>query len=134
MSQENVEIVKSIFADWERGDLSSAEWAHPEIEFVVADGPTPTSTTGLTSMARAMREFLNIWTDWRVEADEYRELDGERVLVLQHYSAHGKASGVDVGQTSAKGANLFHLSNGRVTRVVCYFDRKHALDDLRLSE
>ena len=30
MSQENVEIVRSIFAAWECGDYSSAGWAHPE--------------------------------------------------------------------------------------------------------
>ncbi len=33
MSQENVEIVRSIYAAWERGDYSSTEWAHPEIEW-----------------------------------------------------------------------------------------------------
>jgi ketosteroid isomerase-like protein len=133
VASSNLELVRSAFAAWERGDVSSAEWAHPEIEFVVADGPTPTSSTGLAAMATGMREFLSAWADWRVEADEYQELDGGRVLVLQRYSARGKASGVDVGQVSARGANLFHVRDGKVTRLVCYFDRERALTDLGLS-
>ena len=53
MSQENVEIVHSIFAAWRRGDFRSVEWAHPEITFVVADGPVPGSWSGVAAMAEA---------------------------------------------------------------------------------
>src|SRR5512132_905256 len=108
MSQENVELVRSMYAAWEGGDYSSAEWAHPEIEYVFADGPTPGKWTGLVGMAEGWRGFLDAWEEFRTEVDEYRELDGERVLVLVHFSARGKTSGLELGQIRTKGASLFH--------------------------
>ena len=41
MSEENVEIVRSIYAAWERGDFTSAEWAHPEHLEPVSAGVSP---------------------------------------------------------------------------------------------
>jgi ketosteroid isomerase-like protein len=134
MSQKNVELVRSMFESWERGDLRSAEWAHPDIEFETADGPAPGRSTGLAGMAAAMREFLSAWQEWRVEADEYRALDHERVLVLQHYSARGKTSGAELGGVWAEGANLFTIREGKVTSLVCYFDRERGLEAAGLSE
>jgi hypothetical protein len=43
----------------ERGDYGSAEWAHPEIEYVWADGLSAGSQTGLAGMAKAFRDWLN---------------------------------------------------------------------------
>jgi ketosteroid isomerase-like protein len=133
MSQENVELVRSLYEAWERGDYRATEWAHPEIEFVMAGGPAPGRWTGLAGLAEGWREWLSAWEEWRVMAEEYRELDGERVLVLIRFGGRGKTSGVEVGQMQSKGANLFHIRDGKVTRLVIY-DRERAFADLGLSE
>src|SRR5687767_5859466 len=134
MSPANVELVRSICASWQRGDFSSSDWAHPDIEYVIADGPTPGSWRGLAGMAEAMRDLLSTWQGFRQEADEYRELDGDRVLVLARWSGRGKTSGLELRQMRANGAGLFHIRGGTVTRLVFYWDREHALADLGLSE
>jgi ketosteroid isomerase-like protein len=134
VSRENVEVVRSIYAAWERGDFSSAEWAHPEIEYVQVEGPAPGVWRGAADMAEGSRDFLSTWEEFRIEADEYRELDDERVLVLQRHSGRGKTSGLEVAQMRATGASLFHIRGGKVTRLVGYFDRERALADLGLRE
>ena len=130
----NVDLVRSIYAAWERGDYSSVEWAHPEIEFVRTDSPSAGSWTGLAGMAEGWREWLSAWEELRLKADEYRELDDERVLVLVHWSGgRGKTSGLEIGQMRTKGASVFHVRGGKVTRLVLYLDIDHALADLGIS-
>ena len=131
---ENLDLVRSIFASYGRGDYSSTEWAHSDIEFVIADGPSPGRWTGLMGLEDAYRDLLTAWDDYRVEPVEYRELDDERVLVRLRRSGRGKRSGLELGQMQAEGANLLHVRDGQVTRVVVYFDRDHALADLGLKE
>ena len=129
---ETLDLVRSIYADWERGDFTAAEWADPDIEFVTS-GPSPGTWAGLAGMADAWRDWLSAWEDWRVEADEYRELDDERVLVFIRQSGRGKTSGFEFGETGTREANLFHIRDGRVTRLVLYEDRDRALADLGLE-
>jgi hypothetical protein len=107
MASANVDLVRSIYAAWERGDFSESWWADPQIEFVIADGPSPGRWTGLVGMAQGAREFLSTCEDLRVEVEEYRELDAERVLVFGRNLGRGKASGLgtradaDVGRERA---------------------------------
>jgi ketosteroid isomerase-like protein len=132
VASANLDLVRSIYADWERGDFSSAEWAHPEIEYVHVDGPAPGSWTGLARMAEGWGSFLSAWEEFRVEAEEYREVDDERVLVLSNFSARAKASGMEAGELRTREANLFHLREGKVTRLVLYWDRERAFAELGL--
>jgi ketosteroid isomerase-like protein len=134
MSEENVDLVRSIYADWERGDFSSADWADPAIEYLLPDAPEGGSWAGRSGMAQAHREFLSAWGGWQVVADEYREVDAERVLVPFRFSARGKRSGLEVGQAWGKGASVFTLRDGTVVKLANYFQRDHALADLGLAE
>ncbi len=133
MASANLELVQSIYAAWERGDISSAEWAHPEIEFGIADGPSPGSWRGVAGMAQGFREILNAWEEVRIGVEEYRELDAERVLVLIGRSGRGRSSGLDLGQISTKGAILVHIRRGEVTRLVIYWSRERAYADLGVA-
>jgi ketosteroid isomerase-like protein len=122
--------VRSIFASMEVGDFAAAGWAHPDIEFVYADGPHPGNWTGPSGMAQGWRDVLGAWDDLRPEVDEYRELDEIRTLVLFRFRGRGKARGLELGDLSNQGANIFHVRQGKVTRIDFYFDGDRALADL----
>ena len=81
-----------------------------------------------SEIPKSLREDLSI------QADEYRQLDDARVLVLSRRSGRGKMSGLDVAQMGQKGAHLFHIRDGKVVTLVVYLDSKRALADLGLSE
>jgi ketosteroid isomerase-like protein len=133
---ENLDLVRSIYADWERGDFGhAAEWADADIEFVLAGGgPADGNWRGLDGLAEGFRDYLSAWEGFRARADEYRELDGGRVLVLTSLSGRGKTSGLDLGSTGERGATLFHVRERAVTRLVTYATSDSALADLGLEE
>jgi len=133
MASASLDLVRSILADWERGEWGSVDWADPDIEFVRADGPAPGSWRGFAEVARAVREMLSAWEDLRVMADGYMGIDDERVLVFIRMSGRGKGSGLEAGQLRAEAAELFQVRGGKVIRAITYYDRDRALVDLGLG-
>jgi ketosteroid isomerase-like protein len=85
-------------------------------------------------MAKGWREHLSAFTDFRAEAEEYRELEGGRVLVLHNWSGLGRSSGLSVEHMRTKSASVFHIREGKVTRLLAYWNRDRALADLGLAE
>ena len=50
---ENLDLVRSIFSAIERGDYTNAQWAEPEIEYVVVDELQPGRFRGLAGPCTA---------------------------------------------------------------------------------
>ena len=130
MSAAGLELVRSIVARWETGDYGAADWAAADIVFTVADGPAPGDWQGLAGMAEGWRAFLGSWETLRGVVNDVRPIDPDRVLALHGFSGRGKASGLQVDHAQA--ATVFHIQGGKVTRLVVYFDRRNAFDDLGL--
>ena len=131
----NLDLVRSIFADWESGDFSRIDWADPEIEFAWPEGlDAGPGGRGRRALAEGWRTTMAAWDNLSVTAEEYRELDDELIIVLYRFRARGKMSGLQIDEGLTKGALLFAVHDGKVKRFVLYLDRDHALADLGLEE
>ena len=133
MSSANLDLVRAIYAEWERGDWSSNWWADPEIETVIDTGLVKDVHHGLEGMAKGWGEFLGAWKDFSIVVEEYRELDDNRILVLVHNTGEGRHSGMDVESMGGKGANLFEIRGGKVVRLEAFASRKTGLEALGLD-
>jgi ketosteroid isomerase-like protein len=134
MSEENVEIVRGIHAEWERGNMAAGvERFDPQIVFesflpeasqrVVANGPA--------EVEAFMREFLHQWRDYRIYGDDYRELDPSRVFVSGRQAAVGIDSGAAVEDALY---SIWTLRDGTIVELIFERDRQKALEAAGLPE
>ncbi len=95
----------------------------------IRDGPSPGRWRGLTGLAEGWRDWLSAWDQWRLRAEDVRELDAERVLVLVRVTGRGRKSGLDVGEMHNEVTTIFHIRDGKVAKLLRYFDRERAFAD-----
>jgi ketosteroid isomerase-like protein len=131
---ENLDLVRSIFAAWAEGDFSSADWADPEIDFVMHGDLTAGEWEGLDEMGEAWATMLRAWERLRAIPEEIREIDDDRVLVFVRNEGRGRGSGIELQGISTKAANVFTIRDGKVTRLVLYWNREQAIADLGLTD
>jgi ketosteroid isomerase-like protein len=131
MTAANVDLVRAIYESWEQGDFSrTPEWAHPEIECVSFGGPVAGAYTGTAAIEDGWRALLDTLDEPRPQAQEYRDVDEERILVLGCLRGREKSGGAEVEQLRA---NLFRIRDGKVVRLIFYSDRGRAFADLGLT-
>ena len=129
----NLDLVKSIYAAWEKGDFGSADRADPEIDFAMAGGLIEGRWKGIDEMADAWGAMLAAYDALIAVPEEFRELDEERVLVFLTNAGRGRESGIEIGPISTRAANVFKVRDGKVTELTLYWSRERALEELDLS-
>jgi ketosteroid isomerase-like protein len=127
VSREDIEIVESAFAAWNRGDI--AEFAGHTAEDVIwvevsgrPEGPGG-ERQGRDRLRRSLEELFEAWESYRLEL-ERAEPAGNRVLALVREVARGRASGVEV---ESRWGYLITVEGDEIARVEAYRDPEDAL-------
>jgi ketosteroid isomerase-like protein len=130
---ENLDLVRSIYADWGRGDYSAVEWADPDIEFCMVDGPEPGRWRGVAAMRAAWQRVLSGFVGFSTKGTRYEELVDGRVLAVTRFVGQAKLSGLDLSQMPDDQAAIFSVDNGRVTRIELHWDTAGLRADVGLE-
>ncbi len=131
MSQENVELVRSVFDGWAHGDFNAGlDLLAPEFEWrQQREAVEPGSHRG-ADIGRALSSIFEIYENFRIEADRYIDA-GNRVVVFGRTRGTARGSGVAAGQSFAF---VWTVEGARLARLEVYADRDEALEAVGLRE
>jgi ketosteroid isomerase-like protein len=130
MSEENVEIVRRVWETWGRGDLTG--WLELMSDDLVTrrvglDNATYYGPEGFFGQAS---EWSEGFAEWSVVAEEFIDA-GNQVVVRNHQTARGEASGVPIEMDFWF---VHTVSQGNFMRVDMFVDEREALEAAGLLE
>jgi ketosteroid isomerase-like protein len=134
MSQENVETVRRILAEWENGDFrATAMLLDSEITFetFMPDASENVVAHGTAEFEAFTRDWLAQWRNYRVVGERFREVGQDKVFASVRQVATGQHSGVEV---ESPGYSVWTLRAGKVIKLSLHYDRDKALEAAGLSE
>jgi ketosteroid isomerase-like protein len=116
MSQENVEVVKALFAAWENRDpVAALDRIDPDVEVdltaAIIWGHAEIGH-GHAALQRAVAGILEAWEALEFVPESFIDVDPE-VIVFLRVKASGRTSGV---ATQRYGASVYTVRDGRVVR------------------
>jgi ketosteroid isomerase-like protein len=131
VSQENVEIVRRLYATWNSED----RWAvlslvDPEAEAVLTGALNDGTYRGHAGVRQLLEEFWTQFEDQRTEVEECIDA-GDAVFTSVVHRGRGKGSGVEVEWPQWQ---VFTLRDGKAVRWRLFSDRREALKAAGLAE
>ena len=132
MSQENVEIVKQVYAAFNRRDADTAvQLVAPGFSFRSEFGAlSGTRYEGRTGFRQYFRDMAEAWATFHLEIEEIKGHD-DAVVVTYRECATGRESGLEV---EARGCEVWHVQDGQPTHLDNYPSKEEALEAVGLAE
>ena len=132
MSQENVEVVRRLFAAFQGVDVGNferrldevREIVDPEVEWVAAPHSLLASEEyrGYDGVRRFWTQFLSAWDEYGVQVDELIDA-GDQVVAVMRLSGRTNELEVDEARSS-----LLTLRDGRIVRIEPFASKDGALE------
>jgi ketosteroid isomerase-like protein len=140
MSQENVELVRSLVEAWNRDEYSTAKSMDPEIEVEAALGGTFDGIyKGHTGLRRFLEDFWSNFENFSTGVEEYIPA-GDDVVLGAHHRGSGRGSG-DRGSGRGSGVEVemrnwqvFTVRHGMIVRYRMFNTKRKALEAAGLRE
>jgi ketosteroid isomerase-like protein len=125
MSEENVDIIRRAWEAYERRDVEAVlEVLDPDVELFPARAVLEGMPyCGHEGFKKFLEDMMEDWEEFETKAEEFRQLDDGRVLVVGRFSATGK-SGVEL---DAPAAWTCEVEGGKIVRVRFYPSAESAI-------
>jgi ketosteroid isomerase-like protein len=133
MSQENVEIVREVFKDFNSEDIGRIVAAvHPELEVVIPPevSAEPDTYLGPEGIRRYFQSFQDAMDEIRFEPERLWDA-GDSVVVSLRVTAKGRQTAIAVEQRSA---GVWTIRDGQIIRVRSYASLAAALQAVGLRD
>jgi len=111
MSEENVELLRKLQDDWNRGERDFADEYHRDVEFLPLRAATEGAYHGLPGIEAWIADTSDVFDKFEMNF-EFTEL-GERVLACGTIHVRARGSGVE---TDIETGGLFEFRDGRIVR------------------
>jgi ketosteroid isomerase-like protein len=132
MSQENVEVVKQVFAAFSRRDFEAMRALNDpdvQVDWSASRGLEAGVYQGQEEVMGFYQNFREMFEEINVELDRFIE-SGDSVVVPNSAQFRGR----DGIQTVARSTFVFEVRSGRVARLCLYQETHEALEAVGLSK
>jgi hypothetical protein len=132
MSQENVEIVERAVAAINQRDIDGyLACCTDDVELITPVSDIAGAYDGPDGIRRFFADIADTNPDFNLAFERLEAVGAGRVLAFMQLTGTGRASGISTG---AETGNVYDLVDGKIKRILVFFDRAEALKAAGLSE